>query len=79
MRGLPLTKEARIFFLDGQPLVALEYWPDGGYGDARPPLDEFTAIAGTIPSRFFTMDVALRTNGECDHRRAGRRPGLRPA
>ena len=34
-------------------------------GVARTPLDEFTAIAGTIPSRFFTMDVALRTNGEC--------------
>lgn len=63
--GLPLTKEARIFFLDGQPLATLDYWPDGGYGDTRPPLDEFTAIAGTIPSRFFTMDVALRTNGEC--------------
>jgi hypothetical protein len=61
---LPLTKEARIFFLDGQPLVALDYWPDGGYGDARPPLDEFPAIAATIPSRFFTMDVALRTTGD---------------
>lgn len=62
--GLPLTKEARIFFLDGQPLVALDYWPDGGYGEARPPLDEFTQIAKTVPSRFFTMDVALRTTGE---------------
>ena len=62
--GLPLTKEARIFFLDGQPLAVLDYWPDGGYGEARPPLDEFTKIAKTIPSRFFTMDVALRTTGE---------------
>ena len=62
--GLPLTKEARLFFLDGQPLAMLDYWPDGGYGEARPPLDEFTKIASAIPSRFFTMDVALRTMGE---------------
>jgi hypothetical protein len=61
---LPLTKEARIFFLDRRSLVGLEYWPDGGYGDARPPLDVFTQIAKTIPSRFFTTDVALRTTGE---------------
>jgi ATP-grasp domain-containing protein len=62
--GLPLTKEARIFYLDGQPLIMLDYWPDGDYGEARPPLEEFTKIASAITSRFFTMDVALRTTGE---------------
>lgn len=62
--GLPLTKEARIYFLDSQPLVALDYWPEVGYGDARPPLDEFTQVAATIPCRFFTMDAALRATGD---------------
>jgi len=51
-------------YVELEPLVALDYWPDCGYGDSRPSLDEFTEIAKTIPSRFFTMDVALRTTGE---------------
>src|SRR6478672_7624287 len=39
-------------------------WSGRGGGVARPPLEDFTALAKTIPSHFFTMDVALRTTGD---------------
>jgi ATP-grasp domain, R2K clade family 3 len=62
--GMPLTKEFRLFFVDGLPLRAIEYWAEGDYAAARPPADLFLAVAAQVKSRFFTMDVALRTNGQ---------------
>lgn len=35
----------------------------GDYAGETPPLEKFTAIARTIPSQFFTMDVAKLKNG----------------
>jgi hypothetical protein len=61
--GMPLTREYRLFFLDGQPLYATEYWDESEYAGSEPPLDEFTAIAGAVPNRFFTMDVARVVDG----------------
>ncbi len=30
---MPLTKEFRIFFLHGKPLLTVEYWEEGEYRD----------------------------------------------
>jgi hypothetical protein len=62
--GMPLTKEFRRFFLDGTPLFTAQYWEEGEYGDALPPEQLFASVAKRVKSRFFTMDVAQRTNGE---------------
>ena len=61
--GMPLTREFRIFFLDGRPLVTVEYWEEGEYRGELPPTDLFVDVAKRVQSRFFTMDVARRTDG----------------
>jgi hypothetical protein len=61
---MPLTKEFRIFFLDGKPLLTVEYWEEGEYRDERPPSNLFLDVAARVRSRFFTMDVARRKTGE---------------
>lgn len=61
--GMPLTREFRLVFLDGEVLAASRYWNTGDYAGETPPLEKFTAIARTIPSRCFTMDVAKLKNG----------------
>jgi hypothetical protein len=61
--GMPLTREYRLFFLDGVPVASAEYWEEGDYGSSAPPLDEFRPIGALVRSRFFTMDVARRTDG----------------
>ena len=50
-------------FLEGEVLSASRYWETGDYAGETPPLEKFTAIARTIPSRFFTMDVAKLKSG----------------
>jgi hypothetical protein len=62
--GMPLTKEFRIFFLDGEPLCSMEYWEEGDYAGVVPPVDQFRTVARTVRSRFFTMDVAKRVGGD---------------
>lgn len=62
--GLPLSREFRQFFLDGQPLLRFKYWDEGEYGDDAPPLDLSSAVAGRVQSRFFTMDVARTRRGD---------------
>ncbi|HEX6543296.1 MAG TPA: ATP-grasp domain-containing protein [Ktedonobacterales bacterium] len=62
--GMPLTKEWRIFFLDGIPVLTAEYWETGDYGDAAPPLEPFVALARRVRSRFFTMDIARQLDGK---------------
>jgi hypothetical protein len=61
--GMPLTREYRLFFLDGDPILTSEYWEEGEYEGPGPPLDELRAVAARISSRFFTMDVAQRRDG----------------
>ena len=62
--GMPLTREFRLIFLDGQAAVVSRYWDEGEYKGETPPLEKFTEIARTVPSRFFTMDVARTTQGD---------------
>ena len=59
--GMPLTREYRIFWLDGEPLLTAPYWDEGDYAGSEPPLATFRPVAANIASRFFTMDVAQRT------------------
>jgi hypothetical protein len=61
---MPLTKEFRLFFLDGELLDCFEYWDEGDYSENRPPEKIFADVANQIKSRFFTMDIAQRTDGE---------------
>jgi hypothetical protein len=62
--GMPLTREFRLFFLDGKLLLSTAYWDEGEYGDLQPPIERFQHIAQTVQSRFFTMDVAKRLDGD---------------
>lgn len=62
--GMPLTKEFRIFFADRRVLKVFNYWDEGEYGETKPELDDFVKIAQDIDSKFFTMDVAKKKNGE---------------
>ena len=62
--SMPLTREFRLIFWNGKLLTSSRYWDAGDYLGELPPAEKFTAIAGTIPSRFFTMDVARTIRGE---------------
>jgi hypothetical protein len=59
--GMPLSKEVRLFFLDGKLLYWADYWGQGAV--ERPPLEAFEAIADRIDSPFFAMDVAKTRDG----------------
>ena len=61
--GMPLTREHRIFVLDGEPLIAGRYWPEADYSDDDAPLEEFSDVMKAVRSRFFTMDLALGKDG----------------
>lgn len=61
--GMPLTKEYRLFFLDGKRLLAAPYWEAATYDALLPPDDLFQETAQHVQSRFFTMDVARRLDG----------------
>lgn len=62
--GMPLTKEIRLFFIDGKPIFWTRYWDEGDYTGIAPPLDQFTSVAASVKSRFFTMDIAKRRNSD---------------
>jgi hypothetical protein len=61
--GMPLTREQRLFFLDGALLAEAPYWDAAIDEMAELPSDHFTHIAARVPSRFFTMDMAQRIDG----------------
>ena len=61
---MPLTKELRIFFLHGDPITIAPQWEEGNYAATVAPLHQFQEAAGKIKSRFFSMDVAQKKDGE---------------
>lgn len=61
--GMPLAKEFRLFFWQGQLVSASRYWDEGEYANETPPLDHFRALAQKIGGRFFTMDIAKTVDG----------------
>jgi hypothetical protein len=62
--GMPLTREYRIFCLDGEPIQVYRYWDEAAYPPKEPPVEEFRDVAARVRSRFFTMDIARRADGE---------------
>ena len=60
--GTPLTKEYRIWWLDGHPIAVVPHWNEVVY-HGGPPVAQFDGVARTVRSRFFTMDVAERIDG----------------
>lgn len=62
--GMPLTEEFRLFFLDQQPIFWAQYWEEGNYKGIVPPIEHFSRLAKNVKSRFFTMDVAKRRDGD---------------
>jgi len=55
---MPLTLEYRLFCLDGEPILSVEYWEEGDYGGTAAPVEYVRPIAVLVQSRFFTLDVA---------------------
>ncbi len=62
--GMPLTKEFRLFFLNGELVFISEYWEEGIYEQEDFPKDLFLDVAKNVRSNFFTMDIAQKTEGE---------------
>jgi len=61
--GMPLTKEYRLFFLRGDLIAVFNYWDEGDYKSEQPELGTFIALAKSIDSNFFTMDIAKKKDG----------------
>lgn len=61
--GTPLTKEYRLWWLDGTCIAAIPHWDEVAYHGDGPPIAPFAHVARQVCSRFFTMDVAERTDG----------------
>ena len=62
--GMPLTEEYRLFFINKQLIGIYDYWEEGSYKSERPDVKAFEAIAKTVESQFFSMDIARKENGE---------------
>lgn len=62
--AMPLTVEYRLFFAKRQLISVFNYWDEGTYPEIELPLEKMKTIAQEIESDFFTMDVALKKNGE---------------
>ncbi len=60
---MPLSKEFRVFVLDGEPLYLAEYWEEGDYQELLPQLEAFREVMRKVKSRFYTMDIAKQKNG----------------
>jgi hypothetical protein len=60
--GMPLTKEFRLFYLNGKLLTYAQYWNEGDYEGEQPDVDKFNQVATQIESNFFTMDIAKQKN-----------------
>lgn len=60
--GMPLTREYRLFVLDGRVVSSDAYWAEGGDDGAEVPVERFEEVARRVDSRFFTVDVARRVD-----------------
>jgi hypothetical protein len=61
--GMPLTREHRLFFLDGALLADAPYWDAPIDETAELPIEHFGHLVAQVPSRFYTMDVAQHIDG----------------
>lgn len=63
LSGMPLSREIRVFVLDGEPIFVSTYWEAGEDAAFNAVLGEFQAVIQSIESRFFTIDFAKTNNG----------------
>lgn len=63
LSGMPLSREIRVFVLDGNPIFVSTYWEAGEDAAFNPVLGEFQAVIQSIESRFFTIDFAKTNQG----------------
>ncbi|HET9954323.1 MAG TPA: ATP-grasp domain-containing protein [Polyangiaceae bacterium] len=61
--GMPLAAEVRTFWYDAELILAHRYWDELTAFDVELPVAHLETIAARVPSRFFTMDVAMLENG----------------
>jgi len=61
--GMPLSLEYRTFYVDKKPVYTARYWEEGEYPQAREE-ETFAEVAARVDSRFFTMDVARKKDGD---------------
>jgi hypothetical protein len=62
--GMPLTREHRLFYRDGALLAHAPYWAEGDDTGELPPFERLAPVAERVQSRFFSLDVARRRDGE---------------
>lgn len=62
--GMPLTREYRLFFFNQKLIYYTQYWEEGIYDESPIPLEKFINVAQTIKSHFFSMDIAMTTQGD---------------
>ncbi len=63
LSGMPLSREIRVFVLDGDPIFVSTYWGAGEDAAFNAVLGKFQAVIQSIESRFFTIDFAKTNNG----------------
>lgn len=61
--GMPLTREHRVFVLDGKAIASAPYWAGADYAGHVAPLEAFEEVMKSVRSRFFSMDLALGSDG----------------
>jgi len=61
--GMPLTREYRAFFVNGEWMCSFPYWDEVKYIDIDKP-DEFIRQFSYIDSNFYTVDYACKKDGE---------------
>ncbi|MBI3268467.1 MAG: ATP-grasp domain-containing protein [Planctomycetes bacterium] len=62
--GFPLSREHRIFVVDGEPVFTCRSWDEGEYTDVAIPVERFQDTMKRVRSRFFSLDLARRRDGE---------------
>jgi len=63
--GMPLAAEWRVFWADKQPILIAPYWAGTELNIGETPdVSQFQALANQVPSRFWTMDLAQKQDGE---------------
>lgn len=62
--GMPISEEYRVFVLDNEPLIIDSYWhhSEGGLSDNE--IKWVKEICKRIDSRFVTIDLAKKSDGE---------------
>lgn len=66
--GMPLSQEFRAFILNGKTISQSKYWEFGNYAESKPPSALLKKVSSRIyeelGSKFFTVDLAQKENGE---------------